>query len=67
MKIQAKEYACKACGHTKAIETNHYGQCYSLGNYNRCPDCRPLPPDPRHPQYVAYPITVWVCLESSII
>lgn len=65
MAITFKQYACKACGHKKMIDTNHYGECYSLGNYNRCPDCRPLPPDKRNPQAVIYPTTVWVCQEKE--
>lgn len=64
MPITFKEYRCKACGYTKKIDTNHYGECYSLGNYNRCPDCRPLPPDPKCPQAVIYPNTTWVCCEE---
>lgn len=52
-KARGKEYACKTCGHKKVIDTNHYGECYSFGNWNRCPKCIPsnLP-------------TVWVCTES---
>ena len=64
MAITYKTYHCKACGFAKQIQTNHYGECYSLGNYNRCPDCRPLPPDPKRPQAVDYPVTVWVCDET---
>lgn len=62
--LSYKQYQCKACGHTEEIQTNHYGECYSFGNYNRCRHCKPLPPDPKRPQYVQYPITTWVCLES---
>lgn len=52
-KIRGKEYVCGSCGHKKVINTNHYGECYSFGNWNRCPKCPPmnLP-------------TVWVCTES---
>ncbi len=61
--ITFKAYRCAKCGHEKQIETNHYGECYSLGNYNRCPKCGPLPPDKKHPQWVQYPVTVWQCAE----
>jgi hypothetical protein len=59
-----KHHQCKACGHSKEIQTNHWGECYSLGNYNRCPSCGPLPPNKRRPQAVQYPITTWVCQET---
>jgi len=36
-----KSYQCKECGHEKEIDTNHYGECYSWGNYNTCPSCPP--------------------------
>lgn len=63
MAITFKNYHCKACGYAKKIDTNHFGECYSFGKYNRCPKCRPLPPDPKHPQFVNYPTTTWVCDE----
>ncbi len=63
-KYSTKHYQCKACGQSKEIGTNHWGECYSLGNYNRCPKCGPLPPDRRNPQAVIYPVTVWVCAET---
>jgi DNA replicative helicase MCM subunit Mcm2 (Cdc46/Mcm family) len=62
--LSYKRYACKRCGHETEIQTNHYGECYSLGNYNRCPKCGPLPPDPKRPQAVDYPSTTWVCLDT---
>jgi hypothetical protein len=40
-KVSYKPYKCKACGHEKEIQTNHYGECYSWGNYNTCPSCAP--------------------------
>jgi hypothetical protein len=63
MPITFKNYRCKACGFEKKIDTNHYGECYSLGNYNRCPKCGPLPPDPKCPAAVIYPTTTWVCVD----
>jgi hypothetical protein len=47
-----KRYKCKECGHEKMIGTNHFGECYSLGNYNACPQCPPF----KRP-------TTWVCAE----
>ncbi len=52
-KISYKKYSCKQCGHEKQIDTNHYGECYSFGNYNNCPKCPPF----RRP-------TTWVCMET---
>ncbi len=46
MKITSKTYKCKVCGHKVEQETNHYGETYSLGNYNQCEKCpryKPLP------------------------
>jgi len=51
-KIRYKRYRCKACGFEKMIDTNHYGECYSLGRLNHCPKCPPMEP------------TVWVCCEE---
>lgn len=49
-KTDLKHYSCKGCGFDKEIETNHYGECYSMPDYNMCPDCG-------HP-------TVWECQEE---
>ncbi len=51
-KLSRKPYKCKECGHEKQIQTNHWGECYSLGNYNTCPVCPPF----KRP-------TVWICQE----
>lgn len=48
-----KPYKCKECGYEKEIGTNHWGECYSFGNYNTCPNCPPW----KRPN-------TWVCLES---
>lgn len=37
--ISAKPYKCSHCGHKTTQSTNHYGQTYSFGNYNKCPNC----------------------------
>ena len=52
-KMRSKRYRCSECGHEKEIQTNHYGECYSFGNYNRCPKC---------PTYNGP--TIWVCQEQ---
>jgi recombinational DNA repair protein RecR len=46
-----KAYKCKECGYEKEIDTNHYGECYSWGNYNTCPSCPPY----KRPN-------TWVCI-----
>ena len=51
-KITSKLYRCKRCGHEEHKSTNHYGECYSWGNFNTCPAC---PPYTRP--------TTWVCAE----
>ena len=58
-KITSKKYACKKCGYEKTQDTNHYGETYSLGQYNYCPKCSKGPFwNSTHP-------TTWVCLESE--
>ena len=52
-RVRKKAYACKACGHEKELETNHYGECYSFGTYTMCPNC-----------HDAEQVTVWVCQEA---
>lgn len=52
-KIRSKKYHCAECGYEKEIQTNHYGQCYSLGNYDCCPQCPPY----KRPN-------TWVCQEN---
>ena len=52
-KYSHKKYKCSVCGHIKDIGTNHYGQCYSFGNYNCCPKCPPY----KRP-------TIWECIEE---
>jgi hypothetical protein len=52
-KVCYKPYKCKECGFKKQIQTNHHGECYSLGNYNVCPACPPF----KRP-------TTWVCCEK---
>jgi predicted RNA-binding Zn-ribbon protein involved in translation (DUF1610 family) len=37
--MSLKPYKCTKCGHEKEIDTNHYGECYSLGKYNSCESC----------------------------
>lgn len=52
MEHSLKLYRCKECGHEQRIQTNHYGECYSFGNYNTCPQCPPY----KRPN-------TWVCVE----
>ena len=64
-KVTTKVYKCKVCGHKKELTTNHYGECYSLGDYNQCPKCprfRPLPKNwsKDYDPMIINP-TVWVC------
>lgn len=39
--MSRKPYCCAECGYKREIETNHYGETYSYGNYNVCPVCPP--------------------------
>ena len=59
--IKFKKYKCKKCGFVKKIETNHYGECYSLGRYNHCTnpksECSWLINIYRKP-------TTWICMEK---
>jgi len=57
--LKSKLYACKGCGYTKQIDTNHYGECYGVMGYNECPKCTyPLLNARYHP-------TVWVCQDPA--
>lgn len=58
-RIKSKLYRCKRCGHERQIQTNHYGECYSLGHYNACPAC---PPWAKYSEFGG--LTVWVCTEK---
>lgn len=57
--IKYKKYKCKRCGFVKEIDTNHYGECYSLGHFNACPQC---PPYAKYPEFGGS--TTWICLEK---
>lgn len=52
-KLTYKRYACQECGHEDKKQTNHFGECYSWGSYNACPDCPPY----KRP-------TTWICIEK---
>ena len=56
-----KRYKCSKCRHVKKIDTNHYGQCYSWGHYNTCPNC---PPHAKYPEYGGS--TTWDCMDKKI-
>lgn len=51
--LSAKWYECAECGYSVTQTTNHWGETYSLGSYNACPDCPPF----KRP-------TVWRCKEK---
>lgn len=51
--VRFKLYKCSDCGYEKQIDTNHFGECYSFGSYNRCPKCWDLSK-----------CTTWVCQEK---
>ena len=53
-KISVKLYACKECGYEKKASTNHYGEFYSYGNWEVCPNCPPY----KRPN-------TWVCQEPA--
>ena len=56
----AKSYKCKRCGHVTTQTTNHYGETYSLGRFNTCPNC---PPWAKYAEFGGS--TVWECIESQ--
>jgi len=58
-KIKFKKYKCKKCGFEKEIDTNHYGECYSWGRVNCCPEC---PPYAKYPEFGGS--TTWICMED---
>jgi len=57
--IKFKKYKCSKCGFVKEIDTNHYGECYSWGHSNTCPNC---PPYAKYPEYGGS--TTWKCMEK---
>jgi len=59
-KVSLKRYACKRCKHEAKQETNHYGETYSWGRYNTCPNC---PPWAKYAEFGGS--TVWECLEKE--
>jgi len=62
--ISFKAYECKKCGYEKEIDTNHFGECYSLGKHNQCPKCvRYQPCD--GPALIPT-VTTWVCAEGEV-
>lgn len=55
-KYSQKLYRCRECGHEQMQGTNHWGECYSWGNCNKCPAC-----GWKHPMDV----TIWDCVETA--
>lgn len=58
-RVSPKLYCCKRCGHLEMITTNHYGQCWSAGQFNVCPTC---PPWAKYPEFGGS--TVWECVDE---
>lgn len=57
--ITAKKYKCQRCAHVVTQSTNHYGETYSWGRFNTCPNC---PPWAKYAEFGGS--TVWECLEQ---
>lgn len=55
-----KKYQCRRCGHVVTQTTNHYGETWSCGHYNTCPNC---PPWAKYPEYGGH--TTWDCIEPK--
>jgi len=55
-----KKYKCSRCGHEQMINTNHYGECYSLGHSNTCEKC---PPWAKYSEFGGS--TTWICMEKN--
>ena len=54
MEHTSKEYICSECGYKTQQTTNHYGNTWSFGRYNTCPEC---PPYKKYPEYGGQ--TIW--------
>jgi len=57
--ITSKKYKCDRCGHIEEKSTNHYGDTWSSGRFNTCPQC---PPWAKYPEFGG--ATTWTCLEE---
>ena len=57
--MTAKKYKCQRCGHVVTQSTNHYGETYSWGRFNTCPNC---PPWAKYAEFGG--CTIWECLEQ---
>lgn len=56
--LKPKRYKCRRCGHVVTQTTNHYGDTWSFGNWNCCPNC---PPWAKYPEFGGQ--TVWECID----
>ena len=61
-KITIKDYECTKCGFVKKQGTNHYGNTWSVGHYNCCPEC---PPYAKYPEFGGQ--TLWKCIEEEAL
>lgn len=57
-KLTLKRYRCSKCGHLRTATTNHYGNTWSWGRVNTCPQC---PPHAKYPEFGGS--TLWECIE----
>jgi uncharacterized protein YlaI len=55
-----KEYQCHECGHITKQKTNHFGNTWSSGHFNCCPNC---PPFKKYPEFGG--LTIWKCMEKE--
>ena len=60
MKITGKKYRCSRCGHVVTQQTNHFGNIWSWGCFNTCPQC---PPWAKYPEFGGS--TTWICCEQE--
>jgi len=60
MEITEKRYECTRCGYVGKQNTNHYGETWSWGHHNTCPNC---PPWAKYPEFGGQ--TTWRYMESD--
>ena len=63
--IKTKEYACKNCWYVKEMKTNHYWNCNSVVDINKCwnPKCECNRPAINS----THQITIWECKEEPTL
>lgn len=60
--VLEKRYRCARCGHISKQTTNHYGNTWSWGHVNTCPEC---PPWAKYPEFGGR--TLWMCLDKPAL